>query len=80
MHIHPIHTATVIGVDGHPIRVEVDLLRRLPAISIVGLPDGAIRESADRIDPHPKFWIPVSTEESGDKPGSRWTQKVWNNV
>ena len=49
MHIHPIHTATVIGVDGHPIRVEVDLLRRLPAVSIVGLPDGAIRESADRI-------------------------------
>ena len=49
MNIHPIHTATVVGVDGHPIRVEVDLLRRLPAISIVGLPDGAIRESADRI-------------------------------
>ena len=49
MQVHPIHTATVIGVDGHPIRVEVDLLRRLPAVSIVGLPDGAIRESADRI-------------------------------
>ena len=49
MHIQPIHTATVVGVDGHPIRVEVDLLRRLPAVSIVGLPDGAIRESADRI-------------------------------
>ena len=49
MNIHPIHTATVIGIKGHLIRVEVDLLRRLPAISIVGLPDGAIRESADRI-------------------------------
>ncbi len=44
-----IHTATVIGVDGHPIQVEVDLLRRLPSISIVGLPDGAVRESADRV-------------------------------
>ena len=49
MHIQPIHTATVVGVDGHPIQVEVDLLRRLPSVSIVGLPDGAIRESADRI-------------------------------
>ena len=37
MHIHPIHTATVIGVDDHLIRVEVDLPRRLPSISIVGL-------------------------------------------
>ena len=44
-----IHSATVIGVDGHPIQVEVDLLRRLPAVSIVGLPDGAVRESADRV-------------------------------
>ena len=49
MQIEPVHTATVIGVEGHPIRVEVDLLKRLPAVSIVGLPDGAIRESADRI-------------------------------
>ncbi len=44
-----IHSATIIGVDGHPIHVEVDLLRRLPAVSIVGLPDGAVRESADRV-------------------------------
>ena len=44
-----IHSATIIGVDGHPIQVEVDLLRRLPAVSIVGLPDGAVRESADRV-------------------------------
>ena len=44
-----IHSATVIGVDGHPIQVEVDLLRRLPAVSIVGLPDGSVRESADRV-------------------------------
>ena len=49
MQVRPIHTATVIGVEGHPIQVEVDLLRRLPSVSIVGLPDGAIRESADRI-------------------------------
>ncbi len=40
---------TLAGVQGIPVGVEVDLLRRLPGISIVGLPGGAIRESADRV-------------------------------
>ncbi|MEQ1504196.1 MAG: YifB family Mg chelatase-like AAA ATPase [Myxococcota bacterium] len=37
------------GVDAIQIRVEVDLLRRLPAITIVGLAQGAVKESAERI-------------------------------
>lgn len=37
------------GVDAIPIRVEVDLLRRLPAVCIVGLAASAVRESAERI-------------------------------
>lgn len=44
-----ISSATLIGVDGHLIEVEVDLLSKLPSISIVGLPDGAVRESGDRV-------------------------------
>ena len=44
-----VHGGTVLGVEGLPIGVEVDLLRRLPAVVIVGLPGGAIRESADRV-------------------------------
>jgi magnesium chelatase family protein len=44
-----VHGGTVIGVEGLPVGVEVDLLRRLPAVVIVGLPGGAIRESADRV-------------------------------
>ena len=44
-----IHSGTLIGVKAQLIRVEVDLLRRLPAITIVGLPSGAVRESADRV-------------------------------
>ena len=32
-----------------PIEVEVDLLRRLPAVCIVGLPATAVRESAERV-------------------------------
>jgi len=37
------------GIDAIPIQVEVDLLRRLPAVCVVGLPANAVRESAERI-------------------------------
>ncbi len=42
-------SGTLVGVEGAPVQVEVDLLRRLPAVVIVGLPMGAVRESADRV-------------------------------
>ena len=41
--------AAVLGVDAVRVDVEVDLLRRLPSVSIVGLPAPAVRESADRV-------------------------------
>ena len=44
-----VYSGTVLGIEGIPVHVEVDLLRRLPSITIVGLPDSAIRESADRV-------------------------------
>ncbi len=37
------------GIVARPIAVEVDLLRRLPGISVVGLAGSAVRESAERI-------------------------------
>ncbi len=37
------------GVDAVPIEVEVDLLRRLPSVCIVGLAASAVKESAERI-------------------------------
>ena len=43
------HSATVLGVDAHCIDVEVDLSLGLSQFTIVGLPDGTIRESRDRI-------------------------------
>ncbi len=42
-------SGTLVGVDAHPVHVELDLLRRLPAVVIVGLPSGAVRESGDRV-------------------------------
>ena len=43
------HSATVLGVEAHPIEVEVDLALGLSQFTIVGLPDGTIKESRDRI-------------------------------
>ncbi|MGB2630977.1 MAG: YifB family Mg chelatase-like AAA ATPase [Candidatus Omnitrophota bacterium] len=39
----------IMGVDAHPVDVEVDVANGLPSFSVVGLPDASIRESRDRI-------------------------------
>lgn len=39
----------VLGVDAYPVEVEVDLAPGLPAFNLVGLPDGAVRESKERV-------------------------------
>lgn len=41
--------ATLRGIDAVPIEVEVDLLRRLPGVCVVGLPAAAVREASERI-------------------------------
>ena len=38
-----------IGMEGELVSVEVDIRRGLPGIDVVGLPDGAVRESKDRV-------------------------------
>ncbi len=38
-----------VGYEGEIVKVEADLRRGIPAIDIVGLPDGAIREARERI-------------------------------
>ncbi len=42
-------SGAVIGVDGLMVRVEVDLALGLPGFSTVGLAEGAVRESKDRV-------------------------------
>jgi magnesium chelatase family protein len=44
-----VHSGAIVGVDAVPIEVEVDLLRRLPGVCVVGLAAGAVRESAERV-------------------------------
>ncbi len=38
-----------VGVEGVPIRVEVDLRTGLPGVDIVGLPDSAVKEARERV-------------------------------
>lgn len=42
-------SACVLGIEGQTIEVEADLSHGLPQFHIVGLPDSAIRESAERV-------------------------------
>ena len=42
-------TFALEGIDSREITVEVDLRRGLPAFSIVGLPDAAVREARERV-------------------------------
>ncbi|MFH1215315.1 MAG: YifB family Mg chelatase-like AAA ATPase [Pseudomonadota bacterium] len=47
--IAKVQTSTVFGVDALPVEVEVDIVFGLPAFSTVGLAEGAVRESKDRV-------------------------------
>ncbi|MFC5702150.1 YifB family Mg chelatase-like AAA ATPase [Cohnella faecalis] len=42
-------SASVAGVEGRIIEVEVDISSGLPQVSVVGLPDPAVRESVERV-------------------------------
>ncbi|MBH8598172.1 YifB family Mg chelatase-like AAA ATPase [Thermoactinomyces sp. CICC 10523] len=42
-------SASVFGIDGLIVEVEVDISNGLPAFEIVGLPDSAVREARDRV-------------------------------
>jgi magnesium chelatase family protein len=44
-----VRTFALIGVEARDVRVEVDVRGGLPAFSIVGLPDTAVRESRERV-------------------------------
>jgi magnesium chelatase family protein len=42
-------TFTLDGIAARPVQVEVDVHRGLPAFSVVGLPDTAVREARERV-------------------------------
>ncbi|WP_230655650.1 YifB family Mg chelatase-like AAA ATPase [Psychrobacter sp. I-STPA10] len=44
-----VHTRSVVGLHAPAVMVEVHLSQGLPALTIVGLPEAAVRESKDRV-------------------------------
>jgi magnesium chelatase family protein len=44
-----VRSATLVGVDGQPVTVEVHVSQGLPSYTVVGLPDAAVRESRERV-------------------------------
>jgi len=47
--IASIPSATLLGVRGRPVLVEVHVSNGLPGFTVVGLPDAACREARDRV-------------------------------
>ncbi|MGA8943747.1 MAG: YifB family Mg chelatase-like AAA ATPase [Thermoactinomyces sp.] len=44
-----LYSASVMGIDGFIVEVEVDISNGLPVFDIVGLPDSSVREAKDRV-------------------------------
>jgi magnesium chelatase family protein len=44
-----VFSGAVVGIQGLVIEVEVDIARGIPAFSVVGLPNAAVRESRERV-------------------------------
>jgi magnesium chelatase family protein len=42
-------SSAIVGIDAIPVDVEVDIAQGLPQFATVGLPDGAVKESKDRV-------------------------------
>lgn len=47
--IATVASATLLGVEGRPVTIEVHVSKGLPGFAIVGLPDAACREARDRV-------------------------------
>ena len=44
-----VKTASVVGLEGRLVEVEVDISSGLPSFTIVGLPDAAVQEAKERV-------------------------------
>ncbi len=42
-------SSAVLGIDAYTVEVEADITQMLPMFTTVGLPDGAVKESKERV-------------------------------
>ena len=57
-----VRSCATVGIEGHFVEVEADLGVGLPTLTIVGLPDAAVRESRERVRP------PFGTAATNSRP------------
>ncbi len=67
------HSCALIGLDGAVVQVEVDLnTRSLPSVTLVGLPDAAVKESTERVRAAiVNCGLDLPARPSHDQPGPR---------
>ena len=44
-----VYSAAILGVEAYLVEVEVDISQGLPGFTLVGLPQGAVKESKERL-------------------------------
>ncbi|MBM4326828.1 MAG: YifB family Mg chelatase-like AAA ATPase [Deltaproteobacteria bacterium] len=44
-----VHSGALVGIDAYPVEVEIDVYPGMPSITVVGLPDSAVKESTARV-------------------------------
>jgi len=44
-----VRSCALLGIDGIPLEIEVDIADGLPAFDIIGLPDASVREAKERV-------------------------------
>lgn len=44
-----LHAVALVGLEPHRVRIECARTTGLPGLRLVGLPDAAVREAADRV-------------------------------
>ncbi len=47
--IAKVRSCALLGIDGIPLEIEVDIADGLPAFDIIGLPDASVREAKERV-------------------------------
>ena len=71
-------SATLLGVEGRPVRVEVHVSKGLPGFTVVGLPDTTCREARDRV----RAALLVQRASRGRRAASRstWPRRALRKV
>jgi len=70
-----VFSAAILGVEAYIVEVETDLDNKLPSFTVVGLGEGAVKESKERVSSAIKNSGYFPSETCDNKSGSRRYKK-----